>query len=68
MTHGKVTDMDVVTNASAVRSVVIGAEDVNTTATALVCLENDRYNVVGRAFGIFANQTAGMRASGVKVA
>ena len=67
VTDREVLDVDVVADAAAVRGGVVAAEDLYLLELAAGDLADDGHEVVGDAFGVFANSAAGMRADGVEV-
>ena len=59
--------MDVVADAAAVRGGVVGTEDLYLLELAAGDLADDGHEVVGDAFGVFANSAAGVRANRIEV-
>ena len=63
----EVLDVDIVADAAAVRGGVVGAEDLYLLELAAGDLADDGHEVVGDAFGVFANSAAGVRANRIEV-
>ena len=63
----EVLDVDVVADAAAIRGGVVAAEDLYLLELAAGDLADDGHEVVGNAFGVFANSAAGVRADGIEV-
>ena len=67
MADSQVYHMDVVTDASAIRGIVIITEDTQTLQFADGNLCHVRQKIVGDSFGIFADQAALVGTDGIEV-